>query len=167
MPQATAQQLTILDDFEYVDDTLDDAAWYDRYTIKAGTYDLVIDGGEAVVTASATLTEEYRTTRLMSRNKAEAKSVYEETTFVFRSSAAEAVAGPLSLGGAYGWVAPAGAPTPTAAVIASVVADLRAATATRRAVGAASGLSAPEYAAALEHEASERADVVARAQAAA
>ncbi|GAA4264900.1 hypothetical protein [Frondihabitans peucedani] len=164
---ASAHHLTILDDFEYVDDTLDDAAWYDRYTIKAGTYDVVIDGGEAVVSAAATLTEEYRTTRLMSRNKAEARSVFEETTFDFRSSAAEAVPGPLSVGGTYGWVAEAGASTPTPAAIASVVADLRAATAARRAVGASHGQGSAEYAAALEDEAREREAVVARAQAAA
>ncbi|BDZ50835.1 hypothetical protein GCM10025867_30760 [Frondihabitans sucicola] len=165
MTQAESLQLTVLDDFEYVDDTLDDAAWYDTYTIKAGTYAITIDGADAVITADATLTEEFRTTRLMSRNKAEARSVYEETTFAFRSDALDAVPGPLSVGGAYGWAAAEGSPTPSASVIASVVADLRAATAARRAVATASGLVGPEYAEALRAEAVEKAAVVARAQA--
>lgn len=164
MTAAPSLRLTVLDDFEHVDDTLDDAAWYDRYTIKAGTYDVVIDGADAVVTTDATLIEEYRTTRLMSRNKAEARSVYEETTFAFRSAADDAVAGPLSVGGTYGWVAPAGASAPSATAITEVVADLRAATAARRAVGTVSGLAGPEYADALAAEAAAKAAIVEAAQ---
>jgi hypothetical protein len=164
---AAPLRLTVLDDFEHVDDTLDDAAWYDRYTIKAGTYDVVVQGSEAVVDVDATLVEEYRTTRLMSRNKAEARSVFEETTFAFRPSAAEAVAGPLSLGGTYGWIAPAGDATPSTDAIAAVVADLREATATRRAVGTATKQTGPEYEAALATEVTRRAAIVAAAQSAA
>ncbi|GAA4667155.1 hypothetical protein [Frondihabitans cladoniiphilus] len=164
---AAPLRLTVLEDFEHVDDTLDDSAWYDRYTIKVGTYDVVARGDEAVIEVDATLVEEYRTTRLMSRNKAEARSVYEETTFAFRASSSDALGGPLLLSGAYAWVAPAGARTPTAAAIASVVAEQRAATTARRAVGAATGSVGPEYADALAAEAAERAAAVARAQAAA
>lgn len=64
-------------------------------------------------------------------------------------------------------MAVAGAPTPTTEAIASVVADLRAATAARRAVASSHGQGSAEYAAALDAEAAERHDVVARAQAAA
>lgn len=167
MSTVSPLQLTLLEDFEYVDDTLDDSAWYDRYVVKAGSYPVALDGADAVILADATLVEEHRTTRLMNRNKVETKSVFEETTFAFRPSAAEAIPGPLSLAGIYGWIGEAGAAVPTASAIAAAVADLRLATNARRAVGTASGTSSPEYRAALETEIAERAAIVAAAQAAA
>lgn len=77
---------TLAEDTEYVDNTLQTASWWDKYTLKAGEYEVewtTIDGRPVqdatqayygMVRVDATLDETYRVNRVFTASSAEHKT---------------------------------------------------------------------------------------------
>lgn len=90
--------VVVPEDFEYVDQTLQTASWWDRYTIKAGEYPVVFTNINGYITEDtrpyyatakldATLVETYRVNRLLWASSSETKEPNEETVVHFSTYA--------------------------------------------------------------------------------
>lgn len=75
-PDEVVGQLVFEEDTSYVDNTLSTASWYDVYTIKAGSYDIVgaKKKGDLVARVDAILEEEYRVNRLLTASSSETRT---------------------------------------------------------------------------------------------
>lgn len=77
-------EVTVTTDTQHTDTAFPTASWYDRYTIKAGTYELVPFRFAGSLwyrlTVNAVLTESYRVNRLFSASKAVSTEPNRETT---------------------------------------------------------------------------------------